>query len=374
MWPIALKTLIADRGKLLTALVGVVFSIVLVNVQGGLFLGFITKAGLLVDNGKADIWIGHKEMHNVDFPRDIPRRWLNRVRGIAGVERAQPYLIGWSDMTLPSGGFEQVVVVGVERESLLGNVWNMKRGRADAILKTDGIIVDECELAKLEFPEMNEVRELGGRRARVVGMSHGVMGFLVAPYIFTTFDRAAQYLQKTPAACSYILVQLSDGADVRQVCSVIERRMPEAEIYTRDVFSAISTDFWMTRTGLGISFGAATLLGLLVGLVMVAETMYAMVLDRLGEYGTLKAIGATEKQILSILLIQALIMAVAGAICGLAMVSLVQYAFSTPRAPIIIPYWLSLGGCLLVLCICLLSSLLPYLRIRKVDPQTVLQS
>ncbi|MBN2292703.1 MAG: FtsX-like permease family protein [Pirellulales bacterium] len=374
MWPIALKTLIADRGKLLTALVGVVFSIVLVNVQGGLFLGFITKAGLLVDHGKADIWIGHKEMHNVDFPRDIPRRWLNRVRGVDGVECAQPYLIGWSDMTLPSGGFESVVVVGVDRGSLLGNVWNMKKGRADSILKTDGIIVDECELAKLEFPEMNEVRELGGRRARVVGMSHGVMGFLVAPYVFTTFDRAAEYLRKAPEVCSYILVQLHDGADVREVCRAIRQRMPEAEVQPSNVFSAISTDFWMMRTGLGISFGAATLLGLLVGLVMVAETMYAMVLDRLGEYGTLKAIGATEKQIFSILLIQALMMATAGAICGLAAVSLVQYAFSTPRAPIIIPYWLSLGGCLLVLCICLVSSLLPYLRIRKVDPHTVLQS
>ena len=344
------------------------------NVQGGLFLGFITKAGLLIDNGKADIWIGHKEMHNVDFPRDIPRRWLNRVRGIAAVEHAQPYLIGWSDMTLPSGGFESVVVVGVDRESLLGNVWNMKQGRADSILKTDGIIVDECELAKLEFPKMNEVRELGGRRARVVGMSHGIMGFLVAPYVFTTFDRASQYLKKTPEACSYILIQLRDGADVQEACLAIQQRIPDAEVYPRDIFSTISTDFWMTRTGLGISFGAATLLGLLVGLVMVAETMYAMVLDRLGEYGTLKAIGATEKQILSILLIQALIMAIAGAICGLALVSMLQYAFSTPRAPIIIPYWLSLGGCLLVLCICLVSSLLPYLRIRKVDPQTVLQS
>ena len=374
MWSIALKTLIADRGKLLTALVGVVFSIVLVNVQGGLFLGFIIKAGLLIDNGKADLWIGHKKMHNVDFPRDIPRRWLNRVRGLAAVEHAQPYLIGWSDMTLPSGGFESVVVVGVDRQSLLGNVWNMKRGRADSIRQTDGIIVDECELAKLEFPKMNEVRELGGRRARVVGMSHGIMGFLVAPYVFTTFDRASQYLKKAPGTCSYILVQLREGADVQEACRAIKRRIPEAEVYPRDVFSAISTDFWMTRTGLGISFGAATLLGLLVGLVMVAETMYAMVLDRLGEYGTLKAIGATEKQILSILLIQALFMAAVGAICGLAAVSLIQYSFSTPRAPIIIPYWLSLGGCLLVLCICLISSLLPYLRIRKVDPLTVLQS
>lgn len=374
MWSIALKTLVADRGKLLTALVGVVFSIVLVNVQGGLFLGFVTKAGLLIDNGRADIWVGHRKMHNVDFPRDIPRRWISRIRGIPGVKSAEPYLIGWTDMTLPSGGFESVVVVGVEPASLMGNVWNVTQGRADAILQTDGIIVDECEAEKLEYPALNDQRELGGRRACVVGMSHGVMGFLVAPYAFTTFERAAVYLRKDPGVCSYILVEVQPGADVDRVCAAVARRVPDADVYPSDVYSQISTDFWMTRTGLGISFGAATLLGLLVGMVMVAETLYALVLDRLGEFGTLKAIGATELQVFSILIIQALTMATVGAVLGLASVAGIQYAFSEPRAPIVIPWWLSLGSCVLVSVICLVSSLLPYLRIRKIDPMMVLQS
>ncbi len=374
MWSIALKTLIADRGKLLTALVGVVFSIVLVNVQGGLFLGFITKAGLLVDRGTADIWVGHRKMHNVDFPRDIPRRWIYRVRGVPGVLRAEPYLIGWTDMTLPSGGYESVVLIGVDRGSLLGNVWNVKQGRADSILQTDGIIVDECEAAKLEYPRLGDLRELGGRRARIVGLSHGVIGFLVAPYVFTTFDRAVTYLRKDPEVCSYYLVQLEPGADIERVSALIRQRVPLLDVLPRRQYSWISTNFWMTRAGLGISFGAATLLGLLVGMVMVAETLYAMVLDRLGEFGTLKAMGARESQICSILLMQALIMATAGAAVGLAVVSAVQRFCSTPRTPIVVPWWLSLGGCLLVLVICLTASLLPYLRIRKLDPMMVLQS
>ena len=374
MWPIAFETLIADRGKLFTALVGVVFSIVLVNVQGGLFLGLIGRAGLLVDCGQADIWVGHKKMHNVDFPRDIPRRWIHRVRTIPGVKRAEPYLIGWADMTLPSGGWESVVVVGVDRASLLGNAWNMTRGRADSIHQTDGIIVDETELPKLEYPELGDLREIGGRRARVVGMSRGIMGFLVAPYVFTTYDRAASYLQKDPELCSYFLVQLQPGADPQAVCAAIRRRIPEIEAFPRDTYSRISINFWTTRTGLGISFGAATLLGLLVGMVMVAQTLYALVLDRLEEFGTLKAIGATEGQIYSILLVQAFAMTAIGATVGLALVVAIQNLYSTPKAPIIIPWWLSLGGCALVLVICLISSLLPYHRIRKVDPMIVLQS
>ena len=374
MWSIALQTLVADRGKLLTALVGVVFSIVLVNVQGGLFMGFIRKAGLLVDHGEADVWVGHKQMHNVDFPRDIPRRWVHRIRTVPGVERAEPYLIGFSEMTLPSGGFEGVVVVGVDRASLLGGAWNVTQGRPDSILQTDGIIVDECEARKLEYPEMGDLREVGGRRARVVGFSRGIMGFLVAPYVFTTYERAAAYLNKRPDRCSYFLLQLQPGADAEEVCAAIRRRVPEADVLPRDQYSRTSINFWMTRTGLGISFGAATLLGLLVGMVMVAQTLYALVLDRLGEFGTLKAIGATEAQVHCILLVQALVMAIVGSIIGLMLVAAIQRFCSTPRAPVLVPWWLCLGSCVLVSVICLVSSLLPYLRIRKIDPMMVLQS
>ena len=374
MWLIALETLIADRGKLLTALVGVVFSIVLVNVQGGLFLGLIGKAGLLVDQGQADVWVGHKKMHNVDFPRDIPRRWVHRVRSIPGVKRAEPYVVGFSEMTLPSGGFEGVVVVGTDRASLLGNAWNVVRGGADAVLKPDGIIVDECEAQKLEYPKLGDLREIGGRRARVVAMSHGIMGFLVAPYVFTTHERAAAYLGKTSSVCSYYLVQLEQGVDAETVCAAIRSRVPELDAFPRNTYSWISINFWMTRTGLGISFGAATLLGLLVGMVMVAQTLYALVLDRLSEFGTLKAIGAAETQIRAILLLQALMMAIVGSLIGLALVSAIQHFYSTPRAPIVVPWWLWLGSCVLVASICLISSLLPYQRIRKVDPLMVLQS
>ena len=211
MWSIALKTLVSDRGKLLIALVGVVFSTILVNVQGGLFVGLIRRAGLLVDQGEADIWVGHRKMHNVDFPSDIPRRWLHPVRSVRGVLAAEPYLIGFADMVLPSGGYEGVVVVGVQPGRLLGNAWNVVEGSPASLCETDGIIIDQCEDEKLEHPGLGDVRELGGRRARIVGFSREITGFLVAPYVFTTHDRAAAYLHKSPAVSSYFLVQVAQA-------------------------------------------------------------------------------------------------------------------------------------------------------------------
>ncbi|MCU0962213.1 MAG: ABC transporter permease [Pirellulaceae bacterium] len=372
MWSVAIKTLLADRGKLCTALVGVVFSIVLVDVQGGLFLGLIRKAGMLVDYGDADIWVGHHRIHNVDFPRDIPRRWVHRVRAVPGVQDARPYMLGFTEMTLPGGGFETVLVVGVDRASRLGSAWNYRDGTPESILANDGIVVDVCEGDKLDDPAVGELREVGRTRARVVARTEGIMNFLVTPYVFTTYDRALRFLRKPADRCSYILVQLAPGADRQRVCAAIKERLPDAEAFERDEYSRVSVDFWMTRTGLGISFGAATLLGLFVGLVMVAQTLYALVLDRLPEYGTLKAMGATEAQVYGLLVSQATALALLGSAIGLAVVYVVQEQFSSPKAPIIVPWWLSLGSCALVLIICLVSSVLPYLRIRRVDPVMVL--
>jgi putative ABC transport system permease protein len=373
MWEIAIKTLCADRGKLTVAIIGVAFSVLLVNVQAGLFLGLIRKAGLLVDFSGADIWVGHKEMHNVDFARDIPRRWMHCVRAVPGVARVEPCLIGFTDMTLPSGGFENVVVVGIEEDAVLGRPWNLDSDRWETVRHSHGIVIDAFDADKLEHPQVGELREIGQVRVRIVDQSRGILGFLVAPYVFTTFSRAAAMLHKDPRYCSYYLVQIRPGGDAAAICGEIRRRIPELDAYPAAEYSRISRDFWMTRTGIGISFGAATILGLVVGLVMVGQTLQSMVLDRKAEFAALKAMGGSESQLVTMFVVQAFFLALTGSLIGLAGVALAHYGFSTPRAPIQTPLWLTGGSVLLVFAICLVAAVVPYLRIRRIDPLLVLQ-
>jgi len=373
MWKIAVKTLCAERGKLIAALVGVAFSVALVNIQTGLFLGLMRKAGLLVDHSQADIWVGHKLMHNVDFPRDIPRRWLHRVKAASGVVRAEPYIVGFSDMTLPSGGFESVVVVGVEEQAHLGRPWNLDSGQWGTVRRSHGVVVDAFDAPKLEEPEIGELREIGQIRVRIADRSRGILGFLVAPYIFTTFPRAATLLHRDPRYCSYFLVETEPGRDPWAVCRAIEQNLPEVDAYPASEYSRISCDFWMRRTGIGLSFGAAIVLGLIVGLVMVGQTLHSMVLDRKAEFAALKAMGCSEWQLLSILITQAMFLALVGSLIGILNVAVAQYYFSTPRAPIETPLWLTAGSVGLVCVICMLAAVLPYLRLRQIDPLFVLQ-
>ena len=243
----------------------------------------------------------------------------------------------------------------------------------EVLRQADGIIIDEFDAHKIGDPKIGDIREIGRRRARIVGFSHGILGFLVTPYVFTTFDRAASYLNQSTNEASYFLVQAEAGVNAAELCQRIKQRVPDIEAYTRGEYAAVSISYWMQRTGIGISFGAATILGLIVGLVIVAQTLYASVLDRISEFGTLKAIGAAERQIYSVILSQALLLALLGSAAGLMCVTVVQSICTSPRAPIAIPWYVAAGSCLLVTGICLISSLLPYLRIRKIDAAMVLQ-
>jgi putative ABC transport system permease protein len=373
-WNLAYRTLFHDRGKLVAGLVGVIFSVVLVNIQGGLFFGLIGKASMLVDRSQADIWIGHRGMHNVDFAHPIPERWRYVVAGIRGVAEVQPLRVEFGEMDLPGGGFENVVLVGVPRETRLGRAYNLVEGRDDALQRRDGIIVDQCDDEKLAAPQVGELREINGRRVRVTGKSKGMLSFLVTPYVFTDYDNAIEIASSDPAQTSYLLARVQPGVDAEQLCAEIRRRLPDVSAMTAQQYADVSVNFWMTRTGLGLSFGAAAMLGLLVGLVMVGQTLYAMVLDRLSEYATLRAIGLGERELLRILAFQSVIVASIGIAVGMVLTVILKTLLSTPRATIEIPIMLYVGCAALIFCICLFASVLPYWRVRRIDPHTALQS
>src|SRR5262249_5338539 len=173
MWLLAIKAMVADRGKLLTSLLGVAFSVVLVNLQGGLLLGLIQKASVLVDYGQADIWVGPRHTNNVEMGTFIPERWISRLRGISGVERADPYVIAASHANLRDGRVETVVVVGCDPGSLLGNAWLMAEGDAQAIRRPDAILVDIEEAPKLGNCRIGDSLEINHQLARIQGLTKG---------------------------------------------------------------------------------------------------------------------------------------------------------------------------------------------------------
>lgn len=372
MLSFALKTLICERGKLLTGLAGVVFSLVLVSVQGGLYLGLMSKASVLVDHGAADIWVGPRLVEDVDLAQEMPAVWGDRLRGIPGVEIASPYALGRGFASLAGRHTEDVWLVGSDPATMLGTGWAFVEGSADELRRPNSVSFDDVDAPKLGYPHVGDWLEVNGHRVRIVARTHGITGFITMPYLFTTFQTARRIARLTPGACSYFLVKLSPRANRDRVIAAIRRRLPEAAVFTPDEFARLSRDYWMKRTGIGISFGASTVLGLFIGLVMVAQSLYALALDHLDEYATLKALGAVDGHVCRVIITQSLAIASAGSVCGLAIVEAIRRFWDSPLAPVEIPLSLMAAAVVMVMVICLAASLLPFARIRRIDPAIVL--
>jgi putative ABC transport system permease protein len=376
VWLLALKALLADRGKLLTSLLGVAFSVVLINLQVGLLRGLIQKASLLVDYGRADIWVGHQHMNNVDIGTFIPERWIHRVRGVEGVERAEPYVVMFGQVKIPDGRFENVVVVGCEPASLMGNAWVMAEGDAQSVRDPDAVLIDSCDAARLGDCRIGDIREISGQRAKIVGMTRGIVGFTTNPYVFTTLERARKKYTAgiPPEHCSYFLVKAEPGTDIPALIARIKQRVPELDVYDRRTYSLMCCEFWLTRTGIGISFGLAAFLGLLVGLAVVAQTLYASVAERVKEFATLKAMGADDRCISRFLVSQALSNALLGGAVGLAVAVVLGRMVSSERAPVLLSWQVALASVAVTAVVCLSAAWAPYWRLRRIDPASVLRS
>jgi putative ABC transport system permease protein len=369
----ALKTLLADRRKLFIALIGVIFSLVLVNIQGGMFIGLIRKSTLLVDNCAADIWVGHRGVKNADITADIPVSWIYRVRGVPGVARAEPYVVSGGMLELRNGDFEGVLVVGCDSASMLGGPWSFAEGDINRLREPDAVTIDRLDESRLANPKIGELLEINGNKARITAKTDGIVGFITTPYVFTTLERARLYTRIPEGHCSYFLVTLETGYNIDAVVSEIQRRLSYADVYPASDFSWKTRMYWIVRTGLGMSFGSSTLLGLAVGLMMVAQSLYAFVLDHLENYAALKAIGATDRQIAGILMTQGVVIATLGCVVGHLFSWLIVVLVSSPQLTIAVTPILQIAATVMAFSICLISSLLPIGRIRNVDPVTVLQ-
>jgi putative ABC transport system permease protein len=376
MWLLAAKMMLGDRSRLLMALGGVAFAILLANLQVGMLLGFIRKTSQLVDYCEADIWVGHRHALNVDFTSFIQERWIARVRSVDGVERADPYLLTTAEAKMRDGRFVAVIVVGCDPTSQLGNAWAMAKGsRPEDIQQPDSIIVDLQEAHKLGDCRIGDALELNGQRARIAGMTDGIVTFAAVPYAFTTLERARRYGtgQAPPGACSYFLVKARPGTDVAALAARIQEQVPHLLVLDRSSYSQKTRAFWMVETGVGLAFGMTALLGILIGLGVVAHTMYATVNDRLAEYATLKALGADDRCVARFLVAQAMSNAVLGSVLGLLISAVVVLAISSPRATVAMPWWVSALSVAVALLVCLGAAALPYLRLRRLDPASVLR-
>ena len=141
---------------------------------------------------------------------------------------------------------------------------------------------------------VGDYREIQGRRFRVAGTTDEAASFTTTPIVFMDYRNAQELQEQLRGNTTYVLVKLAPGADRAAVQAELARRLPYNDVFTREEWAQRSRDYWVKSTGLGMSMGVTVFLGILVGIVIVAQTLYTSAVEHIKEFGTVKAIGGLE--------------------------------------------------------------------------------
>ena len=371
MPPLARRNLFHDRIRLIVTLTGIAFSVVLMVVQWGLFEGFSSSTSGLIDHSHADPWIAAKNTAYLEQAIPFNERKYYQVLATPGVASAIKYIVRWSIWKEPSGRAESVAIVGCDPDATIGGPYNLVSGDPLQLKQPNAIIIDRIYADKLGTHAIGDMVEVNGYRAKVVGFTDGIRAFTTSPYIFTTFKRAQDFTVIDQDQTNFVLVKAAPGVDVKRLKAELQRRLPDNEIFTTAEFSASTRHYWMFTTGAGIAVLMAAALGLVVGIAVVAQTIYATTMDHIREYGTLKAMGAPNSYVLGVIMQQAAIAAVMGYAIGMAVSFFVVHGASKGGANILLSWQTAVGLFFLTLAMCTSAAIVSVKKILSLDPAMV---
>ncbi len=368
---IAYRNLCHDRVRLLVTLTGIVFAVVLVTMQCGLFLGFVTTISGVVDHSRADVWVASRGVKTFDIAMSMPESRYAEVLAVPGVEKAARMVVDFAFWKKPGGGQESIEIVAVDTHKGMGGPWALVQGDVGVLDADDAVIVDQLYLEKLGVTSLGQEAEIISHRARVMGFTRGIRSFTTSPYVFTAYRNGKYYSRFPQGEITYVLVKTAPGHTPEEVRNAINARVANVDAFTRDEFSTKTRMYWMMSTGAGAALVLAAVLGFIVGMVVVAQTLYATTMDHLAEFATLKAMGAPNAYITRILAVQACIGAGLGYGIGMAICLLVVELRRFGDAAIILPWQLALGIFAITLFMCLAASLISISKIKYIDPAVV---
>ena len=371
---LALRNLLHDRVRLVVTLTGIVFSVVLSAIQLGLFVGFKRATSDLIRVSGADIWVKSEGVTHLESAVDMPHARVYRVLATPGVAAAEKYIAGFSQWTRTDGAEEGIMIIGLEPRATMGRPWNLTAGRFEDLMQPDAVIVDELYLTKLGVKGIGDVAEIRGRRARVVGLTRGIRTFTTAPPVFASFANAQRYGNVDADKTLYVLARVAPNSDVAAVAANLESNISGIDALPTAEWQAAQENYWMFGTGAGITVLIAAGLGMLVGVVVVAQTIYAATVDHLKEYGTLKAIGAANRYIYRVITQQALASAVVGYGVGMAIALAVSQASQQGTTAILLPWPLVASLALATAVMCLIASVVSINKATRIDPAMVFKS
>ncbi|RAS37516.1 ABC transporter permease [Paraburkholderia bryophila] len=366
---IGFKLLVNDKAKFSALLIGITFAVFLMTQMTSMFAGILNRAYSTVTNIGATMWIMDPAVNTPATAFPLPDYLLDAMLSMNGVSYAVPLFIGGAQVKLADGAYQSVNVVGLDDASLFGRP-EMQQGNILDIYADDAfVVVNDSEFAKLENPKVGTTFELNDHRGVIVGVANvAANGLNGVPTLYTTYNRAIEYIPGTRFTISYILVQAKSDAAVAGIKQQVAKLGYLA--LTKDEFNSRIADYYTYQTGIGTNILLMTVISFIVGLSISGQTFYTFILENLDKFGALKAIGAKGRELVYMILFMATFTALTGYGLGIGLVTLVISIAKAllPNYAAITTFWnlaLSFG---MVVLIAGVSSYIGVRKVLKIEP------
>lgn len=362
---LAFRNLFQQKFRLTLSICGVALAMMLIVFLNGFQSGIFRQVTAYLDHTPADVVVAQEDVTTMlGATSRLPASAADLARGAPGIDQVIPIV---SRLIILDIHDKKVVAYLVGYEPKMGGgPWALKAGRTP---KNDREVVLDWVMAEMHDFNLGDMIEILDEDFTIVGLSEGTNSWMTS-FLFVE-KRAAERLLLTPEATSFLFLTFEPGADPVAVEARLRRRLREVEILPVAVFKqndiALLVKIFATPLRLMVAIAFA------VGTAILGMIIYTATVERMREYGVLKAVGAKNRHLYWLVTQQGLVTALLGVILGTGLAWLagqgVMRAF--PKFLIILEPSSILTAASAGLVMGLLAALLPARYVGSMDPARV---
>jgi len=342
-----------------------------IGQQTGVFIFLINAMSSIVRNNPGYIWVVDNKTSNANALALLDTRIGYELASVEGVEKVYPMVMAGGAARFSNGTNTGVTLIGAQAPEFAGGPWNIYVGKKDDLLQDNAVFTDNFDKKSLGGVQLGDHFEINGHEVFNAGLTSGVRAFGGGVYVFTTIERA-RYLGNVPVnKASAFLIKRKPNVSEDEVIASINKSISGITAWKSSDFAKETVITVLKISGIAISYGTLILFALIVGFVIIGLTLYSSALDRIKDYGTLKAIGAYNKFIRNLIITQALIFAIAGYAIGTMFVEGFRNGLARAGVFFNYPAWLRISFLLVTILIALLGCSFAIRRIIKLEPAAV---
>ena len=414
MASIARKNLFEDIPRFLVAQAGIMFAVSLVTIQIGILNGFTRSTGLLIDQSSADLWVASEDMVHLEVTSPLPLEQMVKARSVEGVQRAEALMIRAALWRSADRRIAPVRLYGFDPKGQLFAKWKLAQGELNALNTPYTMMIDKAQLSAINLKQVGDTGSIGALPAKLVGLVEDTQSMASSAAVFSSLETANAFstsglsstaniriqngevqvlnnVDAVPArspsgtppprrlslsdSITFILIQAKPGQDLPTLRKRLEAALPGTRTLTRAEMAQQTRDYWEKRTGVGFILGLGATVGFVVGMVVVSQILYSSVADHIKEYGTLKAMGASDWIIYRVITEQALWMAVLGYLPSMVLcIGLGTWTMAAKGIMILISPMTATSVFGITVVMCVGSAMFAIQKVTKVDPAIVFKA